>query len=119
MPREGDVLQHCPCCGQSLATRTNPELDLDTNTLFYDDKAVRLSPSEAVILFMLIKYMPGIVNCERLYSAVYGSQDGPQSEYDGIRVWVCSIKRLVKPAGLLIQSHRERGYSLTRLKWEV
>ncbi len=113
MRHESPPMRHCPCCGQSLAMRQMPEVDLDTNTLLYDTSAIHLTPSEAEILTVLLRQMPSVVSHERLRMGVYGTQDGPEDEHGCLTVFVCRLRQRLKPVGLKIVNHSGEGFNLT------
>ena len=114
----GVQTRHCPCCGQTLTRRALPRVDLDANVLLYDNRAIHLPAGLAETLFVLFKHQPGVVSREQLLIGVYGFQDGPQSEAKIIDVYVHKLRALIRPAGLQINTHWGRGYSLALLAVE-
>ena len=113
MRHENSPVQHCPCCGQNLAMRQMPKVDLNTNTLLYDTWAIHLAPSEAEVLMVLLRQMPALVSYERLRIGVYGTQEGPENEEKCIYQWVFRLRRLLKPTGLKIVTCWGEGFYLT------
>ncbi len=110
---EHPPVQHCPCCGQRLVMRQRPHVDLTTDTLLYNTWAVHLTPSEAELLNMLLKQMPAVVMHDRLRMAVYGDQGGGHVDEDAcIKVWLCRLRRVLKPTGLEIVTHYREGVSV-------
>ena len=115
MKNMGDIMNRCPCCGQTLAVRAKPKIDLTWNTLLYGDQAVRFTASEAELLAVLLQHMPNVVSREQLITGIYGFQDGPGNESSIIDTWICHIRPRLKAIGLQIITHRGCGFSLTSI----
>ena len=106
-------MQHCPSCGQRLAMRAGPKVDLGTNTLFFDNLAIHLTPSEAELLSVLLEHAPSVVSWDQLRIGIWGFQDGPENPDACIRTWIYNLQPRLKSADMQIIRHWGRGFSLT------
>ena len=100
----------CPLCGHKL-NQLKIAVDLNTNTIRLKDKMVRVTPQQAELLFVLARASPGVVSVASLMYQLegFGSYDlGVTS----LRTQISRIRNYISDLGLLIVSHRNRGYAL-------
>ncbi len=116
MTAMGAISNRCPCCGGVLPMCEKPHVYLDANTLIYQNRAVRLTPHQAELTEILLRRMPGVVSYDTLLLGLYGAGDGPVDELSTLKVTVCKLRPLLKAAGLSIETHWGRGFSLARME---
>ncbi|KKK75853.1 hypothetical protein LCGC14_2869560 [marine sediment metagenome] len=115
-PSRPTEIRHCPCCEQSLPLRECPKVHLDTNTLLYDDKALYLTSSQAIVLHILLRRMPHMVSYEQLITGLYGGiSGGPEYAFQSLKIFVMQLRRLLEPAGLRILTRHGYGFSVVEV----
>ena len=104
----------CPTCGGDL-----PDTDLivdidDTNTAVRNGLVVTLTPQSAVLLWVLAKAAPRIVDRDTLIRKVWGHNE-PEAASRAIDVRISRLRRDIEPLDLTIVTSRGTGYGLRRL----
>lgn len=106
------VTRCCPTCGHDLAPTSEIRVDLDRNTLLAGNHAVRLTPTQTELMFVLVEASPAVVPRDRLMSRMYGqSPDQPESDRI-IDVFISKARERLRGTGIEIKAHWGRGYSV-------
>jgi DNA-binding response OmpR family regulator len=100
----------CPCCGRPLPD--SDEVTLDPSGIVVRwGRFAALTVHEYEILQTLRQNAPRIMTKEALLSAVYQlRQEEPELKI--IDVWVCKLRKKLKPLGINIDTVWGRGYRM-------
>ena len=71
-----------------------------------------LSPTEMKIFLLLNARKPHVVVTAAIMERLYGEREQKPLE-ECVDVFICKLRRKLKPLGLDISHHRPRGFSLT------
>lgn len=103
----------CPSCGHELTAPPELRVDMSTGALVYKDLVVALTPSQAILMVLLIEKMPEAVSTDDCLGALYG--DGLRHRADGglcLRVFLHGLRKKLRGTTLSIETRRGRGFSL-------
>lgn len=103
-------MNKCPCCGGVLDD-AQPVVDLNTNTVLFADKTVRVQPQEAELLQILIDSFPGTISRDRIIQRMWGLGE-PHSAANILSVRVTMLRRKIAPLGLAIRTFYNTGLKL-------
>ena len=81
---------------------------LDSRRLYHKDRAIRLSPKESKLLYILAKNHQRVVSCEVITEEVWG---GKETSNSNLRNFIYKIRKLAP--NLLISSDYNNGYILS------
>lgn len=101
----------CPTCGQVVTSRHPVLVSLETNTLAYRGRAVRMSPTMAEIAWVLAQRMPNPVARTHIIERVWGLGE-PADALNNVYQHVYDLRRRITPLGLGIKSVRSIGYRM-------
>lgn len=101
----------CPCCGQSVEFG-GILLSLDTNSISYKGKTVRLHATEAEIACVLVERAPIVARREFIVTRVWGVNERETTARKNLDVQIMNLRRKVAPIGLNIKTIRSVGYQL-------
>lgn len=107
------MIHVCPTCGQDVPGE-RVLVTLDSNTITYKDKSVRVSSKPADVASVLAAAMPRAVGYEHIIKGVYGHIDQPDTVMKCIQVWICrgGLRRDLKSLGLSIETVYGRSYRM-------
>ncbi len=103
----------CPTCGQGLPA-DGLVVDVGARRLLIDGRIIALQPIQSAILTALVGRMPECVQTDRIMTAIYGADGGPDTAEVALRVTICDLRRRLAATSLRIVNHRGQGYSLHR-----
>jgi DNA-binding winged helix-turn-helix (wHTH) protein len=101
----------------SARTRPTPprargfEFDYNRNLIHYGDGTIRLSPHEADILRVLLNNRARATPIGTLIQSVYGLKE-PDAAATSIRVAIHSLRKKIKPTGMMIRAEPRVGYEI-------
>lgn len=109
-----DPVGHCSCCGAPLEP-LSIAVSLQTNSVSvgWSPLTVRLSPTEAELLYVLAQASPITVAYDRLIVALWGVNEG-SSAYSHMKVVTDHTRKKIAPLDLTIETVRFHGYRLVR-----
>lgn len=102
---------NCPYCSRPMPSAAL-EVDLNSNTAYFDGKAVKLRPSGAEILYVLLQHVGKTVSIHALKKACYSGVEGVND--NTLSVHISNVRKLIKPHGWEIRSFWGRGYVLSK-----
>jgi DNA-binding winged helix-turn-helix (wHTH) protein len=105
----------CPCCDQLYETNKPVAVSLDTNSLTYRGKKIRLTGRQAEFAYMLSLNMPNVVLYETIIKGFWPSGHDPLTANTSLHVYANKLRKKLGHAGLTIVAVRNRGYSLIEL----
>ena len=102
----------CSACGQDIPRDSRVVVDLEDNSLVVDSQMVRLTNSEAELLYVLSNRIGRTVLRDTLMSAVYTiSADAPETTKI-LDVLICHIRKKIAKLNVRIETVWGRGYRL-------
>lgn len=99
---------HCPCCGQDLPEAGDLRID-DAGIVVFGGRFATLTQAEAEILGQLRAARGNAVSRQSLLAALYPIE-ADEADIKIIDVFVCKLRRKLKPLGLEIGTAWGRGY---------
>lgn len=103
----------CPACGQIVPEDSGLVIDHDRAEIRFRGMVIQATSKEFAILAALVKARGRAVTKENLLKALYWDRWGKdEPEMKIIDVFVCKLRKKIKPAGLGIKTHWGRGYEL-------
>lgn len=99
---------HCPCCGQDLPETGELRVD-DAGIVVFGGRFVILTRQEAEIFGRLRAAGGAMVGRESLHAGLYPIE-ADEAEIKIVDVFVCKLRRKLKPLGLEIGTARGLGY---------
>ena len=102
----------CPCCGAKIKPERQFLVSLDYNTVICKGLAIKVTPTQAELLFVLQKAYPRIVTTDSLIQQVWANR----IEDDHLlRTMVYQTNLKIKALGYCVRSTRTRGYRLEQI----
>jgi DNA-binding response OmpR family regulator len=99
---------------QAFVTQATPDnmpyVDLDTNTVVRGEVKIKLSPSQAVVLSMLVEAYPKMLNVKELRMGLYGPIT--THNYNTVRVLTHGLRRKLGPIKTTIENVPWSGYRI-------
>lgn len=92
---------------------TEPRIDLATNTVSAGQASVRVPPTIAELIVVLMKAAPGYVDMERLQAALYGLWAQPVADTT-VRVHLSRTNKALRQIGFRIENARYLGWRLVK-----
>lgn len=103
----------CPLCGNAVS-RVGLSVDLQSNNVLVDGRAVKLQARQAEILSILSNGYPSAVRAGQILAKIYGdSGDEPPTAWKAVQVQCCNLKKILHPLGYTIVNEHNR-YRLAR-----
>ncbi len=99
--------QLCPCCGQTL--RSDGDLRIDGGFIVKGGVVAILTAQEQCLFEALYAAQGKVVTKEQLLTQLYPIE-ADEAEIKIIDVFVCKVRKKLKPLGLTIQTEWGRGY---------
>lgn len=100
----------CPCCGQPLPDTDDLRIDPSGIVVRWGEYAT-LTRQEFDILEALRSAAPRMMTKEALLAALYQLRSD-EPEIKIIDVWICKLRKKLKPLGVNIETVWGRGYRL-------
>lgn len=103
----------CPMCGQYRAGRLGTVFYWDSGSVKRNGKKIRLTRTEAKFFACLWDRFPRVQTKVAISDWIY---DGGFAGDPGIKivdVWVCKLRRKLRPLGIGIKTEWGMGYALT------
>lgn len=100
----------CPVCGGGLPAMPLTILP-ERGMVVANGAFVSMPPSEMTVLEALVERWPNVVTKEAIMECLYLLEQD-EAFIKIIDVYVCKIRKKIKPLGIEIQTHWGRGYSL-------
>jgi len=100
----------CPTCGSEIE-RELPLVCLESNTISYRNRTIRVNATEAELAYVIVENWPRTVRHSELAMRIYGI-GGPERVAENIRTQLCRLRQKIKRIGLGIASVYCVGYSL-------
>lgn len=104
---------HCPFCQEPLKKLDRIVVDFDAGVAILDDRAIILTPNQAIILDTLVNAAPRQVSRELLMSRLYKT-DADEPEIKIIDVFVCKLRKGLVGTKYRIDTLWGKGYKLVR-----
>lgn len=104
--------QACPVCGSSL-TGIALSWNAERGVVVGEGRFAVLPDSEGKILQLLIDRWPNVASKESLHHAIYGLDPDGGAEIRIIDVFICRLRKKIKPLGVDIETSWGSGYSLS------
>ena len=101
----------CPACGSPIKDAPL-RISLEYNTLIYGAHAIKLTPKQAEMLWVLRKAYPNLLAREMLLARVWGQQE---VEDNAVRTMVSQTRKIIEKIGWTIRPVTNRGYVLASL----
>ncbi|WP_315920392.1 winged helix-turn-helix domain-containing protein [Mesorhizobium sp. SP-1A] len=101
----------CPCCGQPLPLDGDLRID-DAGFVVRGGAFATLTQQEHAVLTALQMASPRIRSREQLLADLYQLRCDEEPEIKIIDVWVCKLRKKLKPLGINIDTVWGRGYRL-------
>ena len=101
----------CPLCGNptsALPLTVLPERGM----VVAGGQFALLTGQESAVLQKLAQDFPRIISREALMTWLYSLRIDQEPEPKIIDVWVCKLRKKLKPLGIRIDTSRGRGYAL-------
>jgi DNA-binding winged helix-turn-helix (wHTH) protein len=100
----------CPCCGTSIDAKI-PIVDLDTNTISWRGKSVKVSAQKAELMYGLVRAYPGVLRRDAAIIALWGGceKSDPMSH---LSVLTCHLRKALEPIGLSVSAVYGIGHQL-------
>lgn len=92
---------------------TYPAIDLTANTISAGGPSVRVPPTIAEVLVVLIKAAPGFVSLERLHMRLYGETGDAKADAT-LRVHLSRTNKFLRDIGYRIENVRALGWRIVR-----
>lgn len=106
------IQARCPCCGAPISP-ADVLFDEAHRYVVHSGSVVMLTPREAEVFARLLKSAPLVVAAESIFAAIYAGRVDGGPEYKNIDIFVCRLRRKLKPLGLVIETIWGTGYRLT------
>ena len=103
------VSQFCPRCGQANPNTGRAWVDLETNDVVVDSQRIRLTASQAELIYALLEKMPRVASRGHLLRRIYNNFDS-EAEAKIIDVWICKVRPKIEGTALSIETVWGRGY---------
>jgi DNA-binding winged helix-turn-helix (wHTH) protein len=87
------------------------EFDYNHNVIYYHGQLIRLTPHESDILRVLLNNRARPIPIGTLIQRVYGSRE-PDAAAVSIRVAIHSLRKKIKPTGMVIRAEPRVGYEI-------
>lgn len=100
----------CPCCRRPLP-ETN-DLVIDSGIVVCNGRVAALTIQENALLEILAAAKGRVQSKERLLASLYALQPDDPPEIKIIDVFVCKLRKKLKPLGVEIFTVRGQGYRL-------
>lgn len=102
----------CPCCGQ-LIKGADLKVSMEFNTVICGDRALKLTPKQCEIVYVLQRAWPHTLPTSRLISQVWG-----HAEVDDptVRNTIYTARKRLKTIDYTIRATHSRGYRIERLR---
>ncbi len=102
----------CPCCGGPVDT-VKLELNHDERIVRRGGSFARIGPHPFAVLEALVEAYPRVARRESIHSRLYEMRaDGEEPDVRIVNVYVCHLRRDLKPLGLTVLSVWGQGYRL-------
>lgn len=101
---------NCPYCSRPMPS-IGLTVDLSTNNAYFDGEAVKLRPSGAEILHVLLRYVGKAVPQSELSAAIYGAEGATDNT---LAVHISWLRKALEPRGWSLRCFWGRGYVLAR-----
>lgn len=101
----------CPLCGSRIDDLPLSLLP-DRGMVVAGGKFVLLPSAEMALLARLAEIWPRVLSKEAAMTCLYSLRPGDQPDIKIVDVWICKIRRKLKPLGLRIDTSWGRGYAL-------
>ncbi len=108
-------MSECPTCGAPIEL-IGLRVDLESNTVIVDDRAIRLAPREAELLTILSEIYPRVASYEFLLARLYGACGGEDPGRGCVPVFVTKLRGVLRGTNWNIENVWGRGYRLARVK---
>ena len=108
---------HCPLCDEPLKKLERIIVDVVASVAVLDNKAIILTPNQAIILDALVTAYPKEVSREFLMSKLYVIE-ADEPEIKIIDVFICKLRKLLVGTNYKINSIWGRGYRLSKERIE-
>jgi DNA-binding response OmpR family regulator len=104
----------CPCCGAALKP-SDILVDLNTNTITYGGRSVKVSSQVAEYAYIIWRASPGTATQTDFEIGVYGIED-LKNPVDYTKVIVTNLRRSVSHLGLDVENVTKRGYRFSKVR---
>lgn len=104
--------RRCPHCGQALPDFGGIVLDDDRFEIRFDGQASHLTGTERRVMRMLLDSGARVLRKERMFRELYWLEHDSEPEMKIVDVFVCKLRKKLKPLGLTIRTHWGVGWSL-------
>lgn len=101
----------CPLCGQPIAEMPLTVL-VERGMVVGEGRFVVLTTHETMLLQKLVDDFPRVVTKEALMMWLYSLRIDREPEIKIIDVWICKLRKKLKPLGVRIDTSWGHGYAL-------
>ncbi|HWY14413.1 MAG TPA: winged helix-turn-helix domain-containing protein [Rhizomicrobium sp.] len=106
----------CPACHQPLPDFDGLSANPDTHEVIFRGQRARLSGTEYRFFTILYERRGRIIDKGVLYDMIYAAlPDCDQPDAKLVDIWVCKLRRKLRPIGVEIVTAWGRGYGLSRV----
>lgn len=101
----------CPCCGRLLPDMDDVIID-PSGIVVSRGRYVRLTANEFGVLQLLHQRMPRVLTKQALLSSLYQLRPDDPPEIKIVDVWICKLRKKLKPLGINIDTVWGQGYRM-------
>jgi len=108
--------KRCECCGQAVPEFGGIVADDERGEIRFAGRACYPTIHEFTIFRALLDNPGRVMTKEKLLDALYWDRPNDEPEIKIIDVFVCKLRKKLKPLGLEISTNWARGYGLVEPK---
>ncbi len=107
--------EYCHACGKKLEYKERISFDVDSNVLILDNKSIRLTTNQIILIRALISAYPRTLSTAFLMDCIYGLEsEEPANKI--ISVYLCKIRKQLKNTNYRIDTVFGKGLRFVRIE---